>query len=158
MSEELFSTQAAAELIDETVHELGGAGYWVRYLTNNRREDRNPPHRVPFVKMGTGAFYTREDLAEFIEFEKNRRIGVRKLSGRAAEVMRAYGIGAAGGGTTGRNLDCTIQSQADPASRGAYVQLIVNNPLLVFRVELAQAKVIHADLGKAIKACERATQ
>lgn len=156
MPEELLSTQVAAEMIDGAIREPGGIVYWTRYLTNNRRDDRNPPHRVPFQRISNGAFYRPADIAEFIEFEKSRRIGVRKLSGRAAEAMRAYGIGEAGGSTTGRKLDCAILPQTDPATGAPYVSMTVDNPLLVFRLDLDQARQIRDELAEVIKVCERA--
>lgn len=156
MHEDLLSTQAAAELVASEIHEAAGVTYWARYLTNNRRDDRNPPHRVSFQRLGACAFYRREDLAAFIEFEKKRRLGIRTLSGRAAEVMRAYGIGEAGGGTTGRRLDCTINPQVDPVTGAPYVQLVINDPLLVYRVDIAQAKALCTELAETIAAGDRA--
>lgn len=155
MTEELLSTQAAAELIAAEIDESGGATYWTRYLTNNRREDRNPPHRVPFERIGGGAFYLRSDVADFIAFEKSRRLGVLKLSGRAAEALRAFGIGEAGGGTTGRKLDCTVTAQHDPVTGTPYAQLVIQDPLLVFRVEPGQLRELHAEITDTLNAFER---
>lgn len=155
MTEDLLSTQAAAELIAAEIHESGGVAYWTRYLTNNRREDRNPPHRVPFQRIGGGAFYLRPDVADFIAFEKSRRVGVLKLSGRAAEALRAFGIGEAGGSTTGRKLDCTLTAQHDPATGTPYAQLVIQDPLLVFRIEPDQLRALHSEIADTLNAFER---
>jgi len=155
MQEELLSTQAAAERIAEAIHEPGGVAYWSRYLTNNRREDRSPPHRIPFERLGGGAFYRPENIATFIEFEKSRRLGVLKLSGRAAEALRAFGIGEAGGGTTGRKLDCTLTAQLDPTTGTPYAQLVIQDPLLVFRIEPGQLRELHVEIADMFNAFER---
>ncbi|SAL42496.1 hypothetical protein AWB74_01731 [Caballeronia arvi] len=155
MTQELLSTQAAAELVAAEIDESGGVTYWSRYLTNNRREDRSPPHRIPFQRIGGGAFYLRPDVAAFIAFEKSRRLGVLKLSGRAAEALRAFGIGEAGGGTTGRNLDCTLTAQLDSTTGTPYAQLVIQDPLLVFRVEPDQLRELHSEIAATLKAFER---
>src|SRR3546814_12925214 len=88
--------------------DLGGAGYWSNFLINNRRSDRHPVHRIPFERIGTGAFYTPDVLEEFVNFERSRRIGEMKLTGRAAEALRAFGVGEPGSRTTGRKLEYRI--------------------------------------------------
>jgi hypothetical protein len=151
---EKLNTQDAAALLRESVNEPDG--YWSQYLVNNRRPGRKTPYRIPFTKVGGAVQYDRADLAKFIEWEKGRRLGGVKLTGRAAEVMAAYGIGEAGGSSSGRKLDCAINPQVDPVTGKPYLQLILNNPLLVFRVELDQARLISAELAETIRVCERA--
>lgn len=156
MQGELLSTQAAAELIESVIHEPGGSTYWSRVLTNNRREDRNPPHRVPYQRLGGGAFYRPKDVEEFIEFERSRRLGVVKLSGRAAEAIRAFGIGEKGGSSTGRKLNVSaITLQIDQATGARFVQLVMNDPLMVYRLELSEAKALAQELADTAQAGER---
>ncbi|SAK48280.1 hypothetical protein AWB78_00865 [Caballeronia calidae] len=156
MPEELLSTQAAAELVDEAIPEAGGSAYWSRVLTNNRREERNPPHRIPFERIGTGAFYRREDVAAFIEFEKSRRLGVLKLSGRAAEAIRAFGIGEKGGSASGRKLNVSaVTLQLDQTTGARFVQLVTSDPLMVYRLELGEAKALAKELADVVHAGER---
>lgn len=79
----------------------------MRRLTNARQVGRTQVFNLPFSKIGKVVFYEQADLVEFAEFEKTRRLGKMKLSGRAAEVMRAFGIGTSGGSSTGRKLIVT---------------------------------------------------
>lgn len=156
VKDDLFSTQAAAEMLHEAIPEP--KGYWARFLMNNKRPDRNPPFRVEFVKMGGGVLYPRKALADFIGWEKTRRLGDLKLTGRAAEVMRAFGIGEAGGGSIGRSLDCSIHPQNNPTTGKPYVQLIVKDPLLVFHLETEQAEAIIRELQGAVTSCKGKSQ
>ncbi|MDR5811191.1 hypothetical protein [Caballeronia sp. LZ019] len=159
MTEELLSTQAAAELIAAEIDESGGTAYWSRVLTNNRREDRNPPHRVAFQRLGGGAFYRPEDVAAFVEFEKSRRLGVLKLSGRAAEAVRAFGIGEKGGSATGRKLNVSaLTLQLDQATGAHFVQLVTNDPLMVYRLELSEARALAKELADTAQAGQRGAQ
>ncbi len=146
----MLSTQAAAAALHEAIPEP--EGYWARFLMNNKRPDRNPPFRVEFVKMGGGVLYPRKALADFIAWEKSRRLGTTKLTGRAAEALRAFGIGEAGGGTTGRSLECTVHPQQDPTTGQPYIQLIVKNPLLVFHLNVGQAEELIRELQSAVNA------
>jgi hypothetical protein len=156
MNDDLLSTQVAASVLQEAIPEP--EGYWSRFLVNNKRPDRNPPFRVEFVKMGGGVLYPRRALADFVEWEKSRRLGAMKLTGRAAEVMRAFGIGEAGGGTTGRRLDISIHPQQNPSTGEPYLQLIVKDPLLVFHLEIEQAEAIIRELRDAVNSCKGKSQ
>lgn len=150
----LLSTNAAGDWLHEAIPGESAA-YWRTSLANNRKPDRKPPHRVPFSIIGRGAFYSISDLIEFAEFEKSRRMGQMKLTGRAAEVIRAFGIGS-GGGTTGRNLKVTgITPQIDEASGKPFIQFITDDPLMVYRLELDEAKRIAKELLEASDLGER---
>ncbi|TDG24935.1 hypothetical protein EYW47_08925 [Paraburkholderia silviterrae] len=103
--------------------------------------------------------YSRDDLASLIEFEKTKRIGGVKLSGRAAEAMRAFGIGEKGGSTTGRKLNVSaVTLQADQATGARFVQLITSDPLMVYRLEISEAKALAKELADAAHAGERGAQ
>ena len=151
----LFNTNAASDWLNEAVPGETPA-HWRTALANNRKSERNPPYRVPFSTIGRGAFYAVSDLLEYAEFEKARRMGKMKLTGRAAEVMRAFGIGAIGGSTTGRKLTVSgISHQVEERTGKPFIQLITDEPLMVYRLEIEQAKNIAAELMKAIECCER---
>lgn len=155
--ENFYTTQAACEWLDQAVPGESQK-YWQNALINNRRQDRNPAHRIPFSLMGKTALYTLEALQEFANFEKARRLGQLKLTGRAAEVIRAFGIGQGGTGT-GRRLKFTgINPQIDEATGHAFVQIIIADPLLVFRLEVDEAKSLHRELEAVIGMCERTAQ
>jgi hypothetical protein len=73
-----------------------------------------------------------------------------KLTGRAAEALRAYGIGTATGSTTGRKLEITgILDQTDEVTNEQFVQLIISEPLLVYRLDPEQARDIARRLYQA---------
>ena len=130
-------------------------GYWRRFLQNNRNIHRHPPYRIPFEKLGGGVYYARDDLTKFSEWEKGRRLGSIKLTGRAAEVMRAFGIGEVGGTTTGRKLTVDdISPQVDQASGTPFVRLVIADPLLIYRLELSEAQAIARYLLEAVSNCE----
>lgn len=137
MTETLLTTNAAGNWLHEAVPGESPA-YWRQALINNRRPDRSPPHRVPFDTLGRVAVYTPEALQAFADFEKSRRIGQIKLTGRAAEVVRAFGIGEAAGTSQGRVFKGASANLAS-GSGGAFVQTIINDPLLVFMLTPEQA-------------------
>ena len=152
--ETLFTTQAAAEWLEQAIPGESQR-YWRNVLINNRRSDRNPPHVIPVSMMGKTALYTLEALQDFASFEKGRRLGQVKLTARAAEVVRAFGIGQ-GGTSTGRKLKLSgINPQVDEATGHTFVQLIVADPLLVFRLEIDEARSLCNELLEVISVCEK---
>lgn len=155
MTDKLLNNSVTAQMLYEALPDKT-LEQWTLWLQNNRNPARRAPYRIPYVKMGGGVFYRTEELETFVEWEKARRLGTFKLSGRAAEALRAFGIGEAGGGTTGRKLNITaINPQVDSASGLPYVQVITNEPLMVYRVEIDQAQEIVRELSEAVAACER---
>jgi len=156
---ELLNSKAAAEWLNEALPGQS-AEYWQRWLANNRNQARRAPYRIPFQSIVgfKAAQYEPDELAKFVEFEKQRKLGSITLTGRAAEVMRAYGIGEKGGSTSGRKLKVSgIYPQVDEAHR-PYVQLILDDPLLVYRIEVDEAEGLLKELSEAIQVCKRATK
>ena len=155
--DELYSTQGAAEFLSSALPDGGDSAYWSSVLINNRRVDRTPVHRIPFSRIGKGAFYTPEDLARFVDFEKARRVGSIKLSGRATEALQAFGVGEKGGSATGRRFEVAgITRQVDEATGKSFVRLITTEPLMVYRLELDEARAIAKKLIDAATMGERA--
>lgn len=155
MTDELLSNSVTAQTLFEALPDKT-LEQWTLWLQNNRNPARRTPYRIPYVKMGGGVFYRTEELEKYVEWEKARRLGSFKLSGRAAEALRAFGIGEAGGGTTGRKLNITtINPQVDSTSGLLYVQVITNEPLMVYRIEVDQAREIVRELTEAVAVCER---
>lgn len=140
----LYSTQAAAEHLAGQVGET--VDYWITRLANMRNPKRPVAYRLNFAATeGRLGLYAEEDLKAFVEFEKTRRIGKMTLSSRAAEALRAFGVGQPGGSTTGRKLNYTVSAQpSNDGTGGPFVQLIIKDPLLVFRLE-------HDELGDLVK-------
>jgi hypothetical protein len=154
LPDEGIPSRAAVKFLQEALPEK--KGYWASFLVNNRRTDRNPPHRIPFGRQHGEAIYRRSDLRTFIEFEKRRRLTGLKVTGRAAELMQAYGIGSPTGGPYGRTFDYHLLAQSNES--GPHGQLIINEPLLVFHLppdqvnELADA---FASLARELKEISR---
>lgn len=155
MTEELLSNQAAIELLTELVPGRT-AQQWAVALQNNRNPSRKVPHRIPYVRMSGSVFYKRDDIASFAEFEKVRQLGSIKLSPRIAEALRAYGVGDPGGSTTGRSLNVSaVNLQVDQSTAKPFIQVIATDPLMVYRIEVPDAKALAQELAQAVDAAER---
>lgn len=138
--ETILNTNAAGDWMHEAIPSQTPA-QWRTALINNRRTDRSTPYRVPFLTMGKAAFYKLDDLKEFVEFEKSRRIGAFKVSAKTAEAFRAVGFNEKGGSSTGRKFDVqNISRQINEATGEVFVQLHINNPLYVFRLSPDEAR------------------
>ncbi|VVP89042.1 hypothetical protein [Pseudomonas fluorescens] len=158
MTEELLSNSVAAQTLCELEPEKS-VEQWMHWLQNNRNQSRRVPYRIPFERMAGGVFYRREELVSFIDWEKSRQLGALKLTGRAAEVMRAYGIGEKSGSATGRKLKVTaINPQVDEATGTPFVQFITSDPLMVYRLELDEAEAIIREMAEAVGVCKRSQQ
>lgn len=144
----LVRHDAAAVFLQQHLHEPDG--YWSNFLTNNRRPDRKPAYRIPFEKHGGAVVYRVTDLAAFLKSEKQRRLTGVAVTGRAAELLSAYGIGSTTGGPYGRTLNYDLHVQDDHES-GAHAQLIINDPLLVFYLPLAKVEELAEKFSAAAK-------
>jgi len=147
----LYHVGTAAALLNESLPGKSES-YWTTWLQNNRSVGRRVPYRIPFRRGSGSVFYLLQDLQEFVEWEKTRQLGTTKLSGRAAEAMRAFGVGEATGSTTGRKLDYEVFPQFDPVTGEGYVQLIVKQPLMVFRLSLTEAEDFAENVTSATSA------
>ncbi|MFZ3084935.1 hypothetical protein [Rhodoferax ferrireducens] len=149
-NDELYGNSQAAQFLSQQLSDRT-PDQWELWLRNNRNVSRHVPYRIDVVHISNRSFYRPQDLAKFIEWEKSRRLGVLKLSGRAAEAMLAYGIGTATGSTTGRKLEVIgVHEQTDQVTKERYVQLITGNPFRVYRLDLDQARDIATQLLHAV--------
>ncbi|WP_322094572.1 hypothetical protein [Paraburkholderia bannensis] len=147
MSEEVYTIGKVAAILREQFPDKTEE-QWKTWLHNNRNGAKNAVATIPFVRVGKAAMYHPDDIAKFVDFEKSRRIGNVKLSGRAAEALRAFGIGEIGGGATGRKLAYTLTAQVDPATGRHYAQFITRDPLMVFRLEQDQVCALAAEFSE----------
>ena len=155
MESELMNSSVAGQLLSEVLGDRSPDG-WALWLRNNRNQTRQVPYRVPFEKISNGAFYSHEDLAEFIKWEKSRQLGSFKVSARAMQALDAFGVGHADGSSTGRKLKLTgITSQVDEATGQAFIQMILDDPLRVYRLPVEQAEAISKQLTEAVHDCKR---
>jgi hypothetical protein len=152
MSDNIFNTNAAADFLNELVPGESPA-YWNQRLINARRTDRKQSFTLPFSTINKAAFYEEADLKQFAEFEKARRLGKVKLSGRAAEALRAFGMGEQGGGSKGRQFKANLQTSND--SGAAFVQTIINEPLMVFAMSPEDAIAFGKELVESGQAAQR---
>jgi len=156
MSEYLINTVTAKTLSEELPNKT--FEQWMLWLQNNRNMARRAPYRIPYERMSGAVLYKSEEISKFIEWEKSRHIGKFKTTGRAAEVMRAFGIGEASGGANGRKLKCSINPQASQANNKAFIQMIIDDPLLVFKLDISQAEDLCKEMQEAIDICKGVTK
>lgn len=154
MEEVLYTSSKAAVVLHEQLRDKTIA-QWETWLRNNRNGTRNAVHSIPFERVGKGAMYRAEDLAKFVVWEKSRRLGTMKLSNRAAEALHAVGFGEQGGSATGRSLDCQVVAAIDEATGRHFAQLVIRNPLLVFRLESEQVRALAYELTEMADAFDR---
>lgn len=152
---ELITRQAAAAWLMQQFPDKNEK-QWALWLRNNANSSRPAVYRLTVEMIGRNSFYSPEELARFAEFEKSLRLGSMKLTGKAAEVVRAFGIGTGDGSATGRKFDVTaITSQIDEATGAGFVQLVINNPLMVFRLPANDAEAVAKQLLDAAQEAER---
>jgi hypothetical protein len=155
MDKELLSTQVAGDLLAEMLPDRD-AEQWALWLRNNRNQARKATYRIPTVRISNGAFYTRDELAKFAEWEKSRRLGKITLTGRAAEALRAFGIGEAGGSTTGRKLEYSVTPQVGEDG-STFVQFVIEKPTLaVYRLDRTELAQLVKELAEAQIVLDRA--
>lgn len=156
------NTHLEDELLDEAhagafLHEMmadRSPDQWTAWLRNNRNQARRAAYRIPHEKAGRTVLYLRSELEKFANAERARKSGVVKLSSRAAELMRAYGIGE-GGTSQGRvwkGADATVQFDA---TQSVFVQMMINEPLTVFRMTPEQSIEVGRMLSEVGAAAKR---
>ncbi|HDR8946015.1 TPA: hypothetical protein QDA71_003016 [Burkholderia vietnamiensis] len=153
MHDELLSTQAAAEHLARELP-TKSESQWALWLRNNRNQSRSVIYRVPVVHVGRPAYYKPQDLAEFIEFERRMQTGAMPLSGRAKQALQAFGLGEPGSTGLGRKWrDASANLAA--SEKGALVQFVITEPLMVFALSPEQAQAIGRELLEAGQAAQR---
>jgi len=150
---ELLNRQVAAEWLAQ---QLQGktAEQWALWLRNNANTARRASYRIQTEQLGRGTFYNINELEKFAEFEKGRQLGQLKLTGRAAEVLQAFGTGTDGATTNGRKWKGASANLG--TDKGvAFVQTVINEPLTVFAMTATQAIEFGQELVEAGQAAQR---
>lgn len=146
----VYLTSAAAEYVHDRIagHTVN---YWSQRLINMRRKDRPQTYQMPFTMLSGAATYEQADLDNFVEFEKARRLEGKSLKGRAAEVVRAFGIGEPAGSTQGRVLKHAAANLhlMPGAAQDVAVQMIIGNPLAAWLMTAEQAIALGKELTDA---------
>lgn len=150
---ELLNRQVAAEWLAEQLQDKN-AEQWALWLRNNANTARRASYRIPTEQIGRGTFYNLVELEKFAEFEKGRQLGQLKLTGRAAEVLQAFGTGTEGATTNGRKWK-GASTNLGTDKGAAFVQTIINEPLVVFAMTAAQAIDFGRELIEAGRAAQR---
>lgn len=150
---ELLSRQAAAEWLGEQLQDKS-AEQWALWLRNNANTARRASYRIPTEQIGRGVFYNLNEVEKFAEFEKGRQLGQLKLTGRAAEVLQAYGTGTKGATTNGRKWK-GASANLGTDKGAAFVQTVINEPLLVYAMTPTQAVEFGRELIEVGQAAQR---
>lgn len=154
-TERLLDSKAAGGWLNEALPDKTPA-QWALWLRNNRNQSREASYRVNARRFSGKACYLLKDLEKFVVWEKSRLLGTVKLTGRAAELMLAFGMGEAGGGNYGRKLAYSVQlafEEDDPSKQ--FVRLMIERPLGVFRLDADEAEGLAKDLRSAANAVRR---
>jgi hypothetical protein len=150
--ENFLDTKAAAEYLHAQIPGES-AKYWTARLNNLRRTDRAQPFELRFAKVkGKSGFYNRADLEQYVKFEQSRRLGKVKLSGRAAEALRAFGGFPQGRPFKGGSAYLLPPSET---SSSVLVRLTIDEPLMVFAMTPEQAIEFGKDLVETAQAAQR---
>jgi hypothetical protein len=129
---------------------------WATWLQNNRNNARQVPYRIPFERIEGLVVYAEKELEKFVEWDRRREVGTRTLSPRAAEALHAFGVGQAAGTTHGRRFaGGAANPQASEVDGSVFVQAIINEPLMVFKMTPEQAIDFGRELVEAGKAAQR---
>jgi hypothetical protein len=149
-TESLNARDTAAHLASE----LGGKPErWLTWLANDRRPGRS--NELPPLPGPGRPHYLSAAIDAFIEADRARRLKDTGPSGRVAEVLRAVGIGEERGSSTGRRLDCQVAGQLDETTGIGFVQLVIATPLLVYRLDVSQAREIALQLTREADDAEK---
>ena len=149
---ELVSAEQASAVLADALSERT-APQWASWLRENRNHSKKAIYRIPLVKMGRQVFYCRNELAEFIRFHQQLRVGDVRPTGRVAEVLGAFGVGM-GGSSTGYAWPqtTTVCAAVDEATGAPFVQVRVPSPRpTVYRLDPNQAVKLAATLADAAK-------
>jgi hypothetical protein len=144
---DLLSNGMAAQTL-HTIFPDRDVKQWSMWLQNNRNQSRSVPYRIPFVRMHGGVFYEVNELNRYTDWERARSLGTIKLSGRAAEALAAFGVGSDSGGAYGRSLSYAVMPAVTEEGE-PFVRLLIEKPLRVFRLDLAQARALAKRLIEA---------
>lgn len=149
--EDLVSAELAAGVLAEALQERT-APQWASWLRENRNHSKKAIYRIPLVKMGRQVFYRRSELAEFIRFHQQLRIGDVRPTGRVAEALAAFGVGMGGSGTGYAWPQATVYAAVDEATGAPFVQVSVPSPHpTVYRLDPSQAINLATSLADAAK-------
>lgn len=151
---ELLSRQAAAEWLAQQLQDKN-AEQWALFLRNNANNARRAIYRLPVEQVGRSAFYQPAELEKFIQFEQGRQLGTLKLSGRAAEVLQAFGTGTSGATANGRKWKGGAANIGVTNNGERFIQTMINEPLIVFAMTPAQAVEFGKELIEAGQAAQR---
>ena len=150
MTTTLISSTQAAQRLDAALGD--GSDYWLRFLQNNRRADRNPGRTIP-VRISRGRpMYLADELDQYIDEERARRLRLNRVPTSLNGLLQALGQSS-----VGRMFDPRVSAQAD-SDTARFVQMVTADPLLVYRLDAEQARAIARRLVEAADAVKSALE
>lgn len=146
-------TMSVAETVAYLSSVLGGKpARWTIWLANDRK-----PGRAQYLRVEPGPGrprYARSVVDAYVDAQRAKRLREQGPSGRAVEVLEAFGIGTEAGSSTGRRFSAQVLPQLDEGTGVPFVQLITASPLAVYRLSVTQAREVAAELTDAAdRAC-----
>lgn len=148
--DDLLSAAKMAELLADAVPDRDEAG-WAQWLANNRNPARETSYRIRHERLAGRVYYRRSALNDFVDFERQRHLGTIKLTGRTAELVQALGLRQPGASGTGRPFNLTSLTHHVDAEGREFAQLVLGNPLMVFRLEPMDCAALYQALGDVIE-------
>lgn len=138
MKEHLTAEHAAIWLSRR--HPLRNSHEWKQWLANNRKQNRPVSVRVPFAKVGNRIWYAKGDLQKLSEHETAIERG---FTSRDAGLIASVEAGL---------LNQAWAGQAHFRARHdePYVELAIKQPLQTFRLSVAAAREVLAQLEAAV--------
>lgn len=124
------------------------SGYWLKYLANNRREDRNPKYRIEFNKVGGSVFYKMDVIMDFVGWENYRRACKDGYPLTGMEQIRALqgGKGQPNVGGTDFNLVSVLPLHGQ-GLEAIYTQIILSDPPMIYKLAPKDVRKLAAGLS-----------
>ena len=155
METELLKNEQAAQFLNRHLPERTPEK-WMLWLQNNRNQLRKSPYRIPFERIGKEVFYDEAELQIYVEWEKGRRKGGVRLSGRTAELFQAMGLGENDGSAFGRKFkggyatpQIAERSSQHIMKGNHFVQVGIKEPFLIFAMTPEEAISFGKELQEA---------
>lgn len=123
-------------------------GYWLKYLANNRRVDRNPKYRIQFNKVGGSVRYTMDAIMDFVGWENFRRANKDGYPLSPKEQITALqgGKGLCNVGGFGFNMVSVLPLYGQ-GQEAIYTQIILSDPPMIYKLSPKDVRKLVAGLS-----------
>lgn len=131
-----LTTASAAQWLNKK-YPLKTEEAWIRFLKNNRRNDRSPAFRISFTNIAGDAYYLLKDLNQFSKWEKFRvknEISNNRYAGMARyNYELTYDKIGFKQGTNFAVLSCTYKNKP-------YVNLAFHTARVTFKLSVPEVR------------------